>query len=168
MVGFGVEIGLSFGYIHESAHKFHKQDVSQIISSHDYTIEAQIQERVHFRLGDALLTEDGRQALRIMAAKELASFVSEGSRLVLNGHADRKDCDERNVQLSDLRAKNTKQALKDILGDQLKIPDERFLTIGHGERRAAQAGDLDNKENRNWRRVEALLNSRLVIRLTGQ
>ena len=163
----GAELAGSWGYILPT-HDYSKRDYSHVAVTSDYTVEAELMEQVHFRLGDALLTDDGRQALRIMAAKELASLASPGSRLVVDGHADRLDCDARNVQLSELRAKNVVQALKDILGDQLQIPEERFVARGHGERRARAAGEPDQRANRKWRRVDAIMNSRLIARLTGQ
>lgn len=167
-IGGGVEIGGSWGRITGLGQGFEEKDSDHILRDEDYTVEAELETKVHFRLGDALLTDEGRQALRIMAAKELTCFSSEGSRLVLNGHADRVDCDERNVELSRLRAENAKQAVQDILGDQLGIPDDRIITQGLGERRAKAAGEPDEKANRTWRRVDTLLDSRLVLRLTGQ
>jgi outer membrane protein OmpA-like peptidoglycan-associated protein len=168
-IGAGAEVGGMWGYAFESGVRHNDDHYRRIIKEDDYTIEANLAKQVHFRLGDALLTEQGRHALRVMAAKELAAFNSETSMLVIDGHSDRVDCDDRNLELSDLRAKNTLQALKDILADQLKIPDKRIITRGHGERMAKKIDrDEDEVPNKKWRRVDVLLNARLVLRLTGQ
>ena len=164
------DIGIFGGKIFKSdSSPLRKTDWSYFLpDTYDYTSYLDLKEKIHFRRGDALLTKEGRQALRVVAAKELACFMSEGSCLVLDAHADRVDCAERNLELSDLRAKNVKQALKDILGDQLKIPDDQIVTRGHGERYAADAGDKDGQDNPNWRRVDVILDHRLVLRMTGQ
>ena len=67
-----------------------------------------------------------------------------------------------------LRAKNVYTALKDILGKELKVPEDRIFAQGLGERAATDAGDKDEAANPNYRKVEMILNSRLTLTLKGE
>jgi outer membrane protein OmpA-like peptidoglycan-associated protein len=133
----------------------------------DYTSSHRAQDKVHFKFGSALLTEDARSILRILCANELASFDSAGSQLTINSHADRVDTDERNLELSSLRAQNTLQALRDILGTHVMTQD-RIALRGLGEQGARDAGDKDHSQNPTRRKSEVVINSRLVVTLFGK
>ncbi|MGB5711882.1 MAG: hypothetical protein WBM44_13350, partial [Waterburya sp.] len=114
-----------------------------------------------------------RQALRIMCANELTSFMSPGSTLAIIGHTDRvgrgkgKRKEKRNLVLSAMRSQNTLQAIEDILGSKLKIPQKQIKPQGKGEQAAKEAGRDDKIPNPKDRRVDIILNSRLVLTLNG-
>jgi outer membrane protein OmpA-like peptidoglycan-associated protein len=123
---------------------------------------------VHFPFGDAELTSEARQLLRVMAAQELSVFKASFATLVVESHADRVDTEEFNVLLTKCRAFNTMLALKDILGDKTfsKITDRHQL--GLGETGAIKAGDKDDTENPEQRRSDVSVNGRLVVQLQGE
>jgi outer membrane protein OmpA-like peptidoglycan-associated protein len=136
--------------------------------SREYKCPQQQSERsVHFRSGDALLTEAGRQLLRVVCANELAIFANPNSQLTLLGHTDRVDVEERNMELSCLRAFNVLQAIRDILGDNFKIPEERVFIHWEGENEAKAAGERDEVPNLAHRRVQVILNNMLVASIAG-
>jgi outer membrane protein OmpA-like peptidoglycan-associated protein len=162
-----IDLGMSWGYIHEAGTNLNRQDASHIKHKNDYAVESEKTQEIHFRLGSAILTQEARQIVREMCAIELASFMSVGSVLVIIGHADRLDTENRNLELSKLRAENALQAIKDILGDQLKIPSNQISVHGAGELKAEYAGDADETPNPKWRKVEVILNSTLILTLRG-
>jgi flagellar motor protein MotB len=102
--------------------------------------------------------------------KELPAFLSPLSRIAITGHTDRsgpprRSPDEKrqyNKELSELRAQNTWQAIRDIVGDDLAIPDDRehLLRTGKGQEEAEKDANAINPERR---RVDIVLNSRLVL-----
>lgn len=163
----GAELGFSAGRILKIGNKFPKRTFETRIPSTDYAVDAKANAQVHFALGDAFLTPQGRQLLRIFCAAELATLTVAGSSLDLEGHADRIDTAQRNNELSLLRAKNVVQAVKDVLGSALSITDDRIATRGLGERRAAEAHDLDGSVNPNFRKVEIVLDGRLSVTFVG-
>jgi hypothetical protein len=139
----------------------------------DYAHRYGFQNDVHFCLGSALLTQDARQALRIVCANELAGFGNPDSRLSVLGFADTvgyKDATaeqvhERNRRLSLLRAQNTVQAIRDILGDRFRIPEQNIKVTGEGQQEAEKAGLALGQPDPRFRRVDVVLNSMLVISL---
>ena len=131
----------------------------------DYSADYKLQNDVHFCLGSAVLTEDARQALRIVCANELVAFSSPESTLTIIGHTDRVDKDERNLTLSALRADNTLQAIRDILGTSFKIPDKNIGISGRGENEAIRDVRPDEKPDPKYRRVDVYLDARLIISL---
>jgi outer membrane protein OmpA-like peptidoglycan-associated protein len=167
-VSYGAELGVSLGYIFKPGEDLKKVNADYVIQKYDYSADAGVDKSIHFPLGSALLTKDGRQALHVFCATELASLMSTGSRLVIDGHADRLDTKERNIELSELRAKNTFQAIKDILGDKFKIPEGNVIIRGLGEHDAEKAGDKDETPNPKWRKIEIVLNSRLLVALNSE
>jgi len=107
---------------------------------------------------------------------------------VIIGHADRLASDEYNLQLSENRARNTYQAINDVLGDRCKIlenpiyhdavttdqneaiplfPGKTYI-LWAGEAEAKLAGEKDDTPNPLQRKVDILLNSRLVLTLRGE
>lgn len=154
---------LPFGKIRSKT--FKDFDATKSIAITDYAADYKLKNDTHFCLGSAVLTEDARQALRIVCANELIAFSTPSSSLEIIGHTDRVDTDERNLTLSALRASNTEQAIKDILGSNFKIPDSQIKVVGKGENEAKAAGRLDNKPEPKDRRVDVKLNSRLLISL---
>ncbi|HKO47434.1 MAG TPA: OmpA family protein [Polyangiaceae bacterium] len=134
----------------------------------DYAASNQAQAQVHFEFGSAVLTPNGREILRIMCANELVALSSSGSSLVISSQADRVDTDQRNLDLSTMRAQNTLQAIKDVMGSALGIPDSRITLRGLGEQGAKEAGDADHTKNPARRKSDVVLNSRLVATLFGK
>lgn len=148
---------------------------------------------VHFELGSAVVTDDGRRLLRILAALELPAFMDrKHTRLAIVAHTDRVDTWSRNLELAYYRAQNVRRTLDAILGKKLKIAQgnpkagwlsatvdgkalewtgqlamTNLLLRWEGEREAAAAGEPDRKENQRYRRVDVILNNRLVLRLDG-
>jgi outer membrane protein OmpA-like peptidoglycan-associated protein len=134
----------------------------------DYTVTYRLTEDAHFCLDSALLTEDARQALRIMCANELVALMSPASRLTILGHTDRSAAKDYNLTLSALRAENTYQAIQDILGDKLRIHQAQVLRSGRGESLAEKDGRPDGERNPKYRRVDVILNARLVLTLKAE
>jgi carboxypeptidase C (cathepsin A)/outer membrane protein OmpA-like peptidoglycan-associated protein/subtilisin family serine protease len=146
------------------------RDYSKFAPTTDYRGAYHLQDDVHFCLGSAVLTEDARQSLRIVCANELAGFMSADSSLKIVGHTDRVDTEVRNYELSKMRANNTLVAIRDILGDNFRIPDDpAHLTLeGKGEEEAAKAQPYGQKPDPRFRRVDIFLNSRLLFSLKAQ
>jgi hypothetical protein len=63
-----------------------------------------------------------------------------------------------------MRAKNVKQALKDILGSDLAIPDDTIETQGLGDLEASRHNP-DETPDLKYRRVDVELNGRCVLTL---
>ena len=188
--GGGINVGanyeVSWGYIFPLGHHFDKVDVSSIVLKNDYVIDSKLNGQIHFHLDCSLLTEDARRAIRGFCARELASLMSQDSYLEIIGHTDRLASEEHNLKLSENRAKNTYQAIKDVLGDNFKILEEpvyqdqlidkneiniiqgKCYIIWAGEVEAKLAGEKDEIPNPLRRKVDILLNSRLVLTLRGE
>jgi flagellar motor protein MotB len=157
-----------FGSIRPKA--FPLMDLSSPSENTDYAVALGLKEDVHFCLDSAFLTEDARHALRIMIGKELPAFLSPLSRIAITGHTDRsgpprRSPDEKrqyNKELSELRAQNTCQAIRDIVGDDLAILSDRehLLITGKGQEEAEKDANAINPERR---RVDVVLSSRLVL-----
>ena len=155
-----INLGGLRGDIYEK--KLPDKDYSKFAPIIDYSTVYGLKEDVHFCLDSAILTEDGRQALRIISANYLPAFMSPDSTLEIVGHADRLDTPKNNYDLSKWRAENTKQAIIDILGNRFMI--KKVNTWGEGETQAAKV-DPDQTPNPQYRRVDISLNSRLIISL---
>jgi flagellar motor protein MotB len=166
--GAGIDLSGSWGRI--GSKPFSDVDYSTGSVNADYAVDYKLNNDIHFCLDSAWLTEDARQALRILCANELRAFMSPMSFLKIVGHTDRsgpkKDKEEYNRKLSDLRAKNTLQAIRDILGNSFAIPHPaRVKVFGEGESEAKK----DLKEvNPRYRRVDINLNGRLVLTLNAE
>jgi outer membrane protein OmpA-like peptidoglycan-associated protein len=135
-------------------------------STTKYDAPASVRDAVHFPFGEAELTPEARQILRVMAAQELAVFRSGHASLVVEAQADRVDTEEFNVLLTKCRAFNTVLALQDIVGPSFKVFDKK--RIGLGEAPAAAAGDKDNTQNPARRRADVTINGRVVVTLHGE
>jgi outer membrane protein OmpA-like peptidoglycan-associated protein len=144
-------------------------DLSRDVKS-DVSVARSLSSQTHFCLGSDRLTEAAVQALRIMCARELPLLMSPQSHLLVIGHADtlgrgRYD----NKALSGRRAKNTIQAIRDVLGAKFGLKDD-----GTHIKAVAAGDELAARESRNkatpapkHRRVQVFLNSVLVLTLFG-
>ncbi len=168
-VGIGVDVmEVAFGHIQALPAPKDRRKGPYVKMQQEYELSSDLQHQTDFRLGSALLTERARQELRVFCATELRAFRSAGGRLRIIGHADRLDVACRNEQLSELRTRNVLQAMRDILGDDFQIPDEHVELEWHGERKAADDGYKDETPSPQWRIVEIILNSQLVLTLRGE
>jgi len=125
----------------------------------------------HFCLGSAKLTKAAISRIGFFCARELRSLMITKSRLWIVGHADRVDTEERNYELSELRAKNTRNVIEAILGNLLKANE--VYDTGWGEEEAQEhdikyGRDTDGIPNKKYRRVDVVLNARLVVRLYAE
>lgn len=164
----GAGVGAYFGYAHGTKDRTIPDPF--VPDDRDHAVETKMQADVHFHLGDSHLTERGRQLVRVFCAIELASLSSATSELSYYGHADRVDTKDRNYELTRFRAKNVKQAVKDVSGTAFAVEDREMDTVGWGEIEASMGPkpDLDGVENPQARRVEVILNSRLIARMYGR
>jgi outer membrane protein OmpA-like peptidoglycan-associated protein len=147
---------------------FPKIDYTTFTVKNDYAVAYNMARQVHFCLDSAILSAEGRQAIRVMCANELPAFGSSGSHLTITGHTDRIAGPEYNRGLSELRAKNTLQAIKDALGSRFEIPEANIIASGKGEELATKEGRPDKEVNPRYRRVDIILNGRLVLTLSVQ
>jgi outer membrane protein OmpA-like peptidoglycan-associated protein len=105
-----------------------------------------------------------------MCALELPALKSPMTKLEIRGHTDSKgpgreeEAKEYNRRLSVFRARNTRQAIKDILNDSLGVLDANFTANGYGWDEAVKAGEK-NFRNLDRRKVEILLDGHLVLTL---
>lgn len=160
------ELGGSWGKIQSKS--LPDIDYTTVNIRTDHAVESQLTEDVHFCVDSAILTADARQALRIMCANELPALLAPTSRLTIHGHTDRSDTASRNLTLSAMRAANVLQAIEDILGRPPAMSGPQLVVAGQGENEALKAGEPDNKRNPKYRRVDIILNGRLVLTLKAQ
>ncbi|WP_081838957.1 eCIS core domain-containing protein [Thermogemmatispora carboxidivorans] len=134
---------------------------------HALTAQAgyQSEAKVHFAVDDPSLTDEGWQAIRQMCAEQRAALMNPESRLSIDGYTSTTGTVARNQRLSELRAQNTLQAIRDVLGPALALPDRQISVIGHGKTAALQAGLPDQREDQAWRKVEVVLNGQVVLTL---
>lgn len=140
----------------------------------EYLVEFSAEPRgtFHFKLGSAILTPQAWRAVRVFCARERAVLSSAASILAIVGHADTLDTEARNKALSELRVKNTLQAIRDILGPALAIPDAQIDAVGLGEAMAREAAGIQDDQTAKpapeWRKVDVVLNNRLVLTLRAE
>ncbi len=183
----------SFGWIRMSDDLVTVDD-TRSLGVREMQIAAQGTARAHFDLGSAVLTPDGRQALRRLCATELPWFLRDDTHVTLTAHCDlvrfrrnstcpstsdsqsgltalgdqAKTDDLRSMKLATWRAANVKQALKDILGDRLKISKDGIEERPMGKKEAEEAKSKGYEPYRNphRRRVDVTMNGRHVLTLT--
>jgi outer membrane protein OmpA-like peptidoglycan-associated protein len=165
--GLNAELSMAIGYVLPAGQT--KPQSYRVPDETKYEASVRVEEAIHFPFSWEVLTEEARQKIRILAAKELALFRSGQPKMYFVGHADRVDEPEWNIALSHCRAFNAGQALRDALGKNYKYnPDKEPEHFGLGELGAAEAKDKDNIQNPNWRRVDIFINGRLVVQLSGE
>lgn len=134
----------------------------------DHAVAYGLTKDVHFCLDSASLSAEARQAVRVMCANELAAFVSPNTHLTINAHTDRSASPDYNRTLSALRAENTRQVIQDVLGPKFGIAEGNVTLRGMGESEATAAGRPDGERNPKYRRVDVILDARLVLTLNAQ
>jgi outer membrane protein OmpA-like peptidoglycan-associated protein len=136
----------------------------------DVSVVRSLDTQVHFCLDDDQPTAAAIQALRIVCARELPLFMTPDSYLVIVGHADTLGSEEHNKDLSQRRADNTLQAIRNILGKKFKIEDDgtHIRKVARGEELAAKESPTKETPAPKHRRVQIFLNSVLVLTLFGQ
>lgn len=120
---------------------------------------------IHFEVDDPSLSADGMEAIRQMCAQHLMTFQQPNSRLQVDGYTSTTGEDAHNLRLSELRALNTVQFIRDVLGEDFRLPEDHITTAGHGETPARDTGEADETENEAWRKVEVRLNGNVVLTL---
>ncbi|HZL17790.1 MAG TPA: OmpA family protein [Polyangia bacterium] len=160
--GVGAEFALSWGRVLQKGEELDAKDFSRPSRRINYAVEKTDRSETHFILGSALLRSRG--TLRAAAAVWLPWLESAESALRIVGQADTVDTPKRNMDLSEMRAKNVKQALKDILGGDLAIPDNKIQVQGLGDVEASRH-DLDETPDLKYRRVDVEINGRCVLTL---
>ena len=174
--GLGAEYALAWGRIFDLAQDLSKLDYGRVPRRIERLWARKLAESVHFDFGSALLKGIGRAQVRIFCAVWLRWLGSPYSSMCIVGHADTVDTKERNLELSTMRAKNVLQAIRDILGKKLAIPESAITVKGMGEteadeektaRELAAGRSLPDTPNRLFRRVEVELDGRCVLVLWG-
>ena len=117
---------------------------------------------VRHPVGTGVETPAARQLLRVVCADQLAALANTKTEIWIVGHADRVGTSARNLELSQLRAKNVRQALLDVLGPALKVPVGNVHDIGFSEWLAALKLHPNDVKNPDDRRVDLLINGSLV------
>jgi hypothetical protein len=187
--GVGGSAFFSFGWI-RMPEDLVTVDDTRPLGVREMRIAAAGKAQAHFDLGSAILTEEGRLALRRLCASELPWFRRDDTQIVFTAHCDlvrfrrnstalappaplglgdqAKTDDPRNMQLAVYRAANVKQAIKDILGDRLKTPGKLLVENPMGKKEAEEAKSRGYEPYRNphRRRVDVTMNGRHVLTLT--
>ena len=117
----------------------------------------------HFCFDSSLLTPAARQYLRIVCADQLAALASPTTEIWIVGQTDRVGTSARNLELAQLRAKNVRTALEDIVGQKaLHVPPDKIHDGGLSEWLAAIKQHPDEVKNPDDRRVDLFINGSLV------
>jgi hypothetical protein len=166
--GAGVGGAIMFGYLTPKGQE-PPRDVP-VATSREFPITGATSTKSHFDLGCAVLDTEGREAIRRFCAQELFYLQSPHSAIRIDADTDSVDCQWRNKELSELRAANAFQAMKDTLGKKAPVSFLGTELKGHGEARARGQGKDggclgDGVEDRNWRKVEVFLNGRGQLRM---
>lgn len=174
----GAELSVSGGYIAGGENEVvrHCQPPEAIREQVHYRPQGV----AHFALDDPSLTDEGRRAIRRLCATHLTSLQNPSSSLRVEGFTDPRGATERNDELSELRAVNTLQAIRDIMGDRLGIPQDQQEAEGLGEtpsysgilaelRALGQElppnEDLVDYEALHWRKVEVSIGGQVLLTL---
>jgi outer membrane protein OmpA-like peptidoglycan-associated protein len=134
----------------------------------------------HFALDDPSLTDEGRRAIRRFCATHLTSLQNPSSSLRVEGFTDPLGTPQRNYELSRLRAVNTLQAIRDIMGNRLGIPQGQQEAEGLGEtasysgiiaEQRAAGQEIPSNENigeyvaPHWRKAEVSIGGQVLLTL---
>ncbi len=116
-----------------------------------------------FPVNEPSLTLEGREAIRRMCALHRSALENPASTIRIDGYASTTGSESFNKGLSDLRARNTLQAIHDVLGPAFALPQKHIQLKAHGEMAARQAGSPENTEDPSWRKVEVRINGHVVL-----
>ncbi|MBL4687581.1 MAG: hypothetical protein JKY37_23500 [Nannocystaceae bacterium] len=120
----------------------------------------------HFRLGSATIRDEGRHALRTLAALELHRFRRRRTQCNIEGFADRIGARWFNDALSYSRARHCEAALRDCLGREFRA---HVSLHGSGERVLEALNELfdfpDDSASPEWRRVFVVLDGSVGVSL---
>jgi outer membrane protein OmpA-like peptidoglycan-associated protein len=172
----GGEYAFTWGRIYELNTDLSEINYSRPMKHSERLVTKRTSDNVHFEFGSALLKGRGRYQVRVFCSVWLRWLESARSMLRIVGHADTVDTREHNTELSVMRAKNVRQAIKDILGPKLAIPDSAIPTDGLGEmeadedkalRERAIGHPLRDTPDVRFRRVVVELNGQCVLVLWG-
>lgn len=159
----GIEAGATLGYIGGAADEV----ISQVDAPTPVEDSAEVatEETLHFEVDSDQLSAEGIEAVRTMAALNLTAFENSNSSLQVDGYTSTTADDEHNQKLSERRAHNVVQQLRDSLGRRFLLAEDNISVTGHGETPARDSGEADETENRDWRKVEIMLNGETVLTL---
>ncbi|MEM7155171.1 MAG: hypothetical protein AAF799_20150 [Myxococcota bacterium] len=158
-------IGL-IGWVESFAHERDKIIIDIEDAQMDATLEDD-ESLPGFDFGSALLNRRGLATLDVLVARERYALMHSFTRLVVAAHADLPDTSARNRELTDLRARNTVQAIKDRLRDDFRVDSSRVFALGLGdsEQLAAENFVDTNQESEEFRRADIEIDSRYVVAL---
>ncbi|MEM9383070.1 MAG: OmpA family protein [Planctomycetota bacterium] len=130
------------------------QDLGIDVSRRKGDVVISVPTEITFGSGKATLSDNGRSALGTVAARLKSEFDS-GSKFYIEGHTDsdpiRKSSFASNRDLSIARA----MAVLQYLVTEARIPDRRFVVVGHGQYAPVAPNDGDQKAKN--RRVEIVV-----------
>lgn len=166
--GVGADAGLTIlmGWVESFAHERDKLIIEIEDAQMDTTLEEE-ESLPGFDFGSALLNRRGLATLDVLVARERYALMHSFTRLVVAAHADLPDTSARNLELTDLRARNTVQAIKDRLRDDFAVDPSRVFALGLGdsEQLAAENFTDTNQESAEFRRADVEIDSRYVVAL---
>jgi outer membrane protein OmpA-like peptidoglycan-associated protein len=174
--GIGAEYSFTWGRICDLDTDLSGIDYSRPMKHTKRVVTTRTGDNVHFEFGSALLKGTGRYQVRVMCAVWLRWLESPKSTLHIAGHADTVDTQERNDELSLMRAKNVVNAIKGILGTKLAIPHDAIVAVGRGEQEADEDKAIRERvvghrmrdtPDARFRKVEVELNGQCVLILLG-
>lgn len=157
----GAEAGLQWGYMGGS--KAEVINYASKVNPVKSAVPVEAGTKIFFPINDPSLTDEGREVVKELSALNLSLIGNKDTKLQIDGYTSTTGSDARNDLLSQLRAQNTLQAIKDVTNDRFLIPEGNITIIGHGKKGAKDSGDEEGKENPDWRKVEVRLNGQLVL-----
>lgn len=179
--GAGGTGSIQLGYLFRPGDKRVTKELARSLVREQAVGKLKTRQRAHFDFDAPALSEGGRSALAEVCAEYLLAFRSAGTRLEIVGHTSRKGAADYNQGLSQLRARNTRQAIEDLVGDSFAVsigPSKSFrnrvrppnyfegAVRGRGEQEAADQGDPDGKKSSARRRVDIDLDHEMRYTLT--
>ncbi|MDX2135765.1 MAG: hypothetical protein SFV52_13330 [Saprospiraceae bacterium] len=156
----GPEIGMAFG-------KITPRITNQVIQSPPLPQTLQSKYKInyvsYFKHDDSILSDEGIDAIGMLCSEELLGFSSPESELEIVGHTDASGDSAYNISLSEARAMNTFQAIKDRLGSKFKCKVKAIKAMGEHE---ANIRLSQFSEKNAWhRKVLVILNGNLLFSL---
>jgi outer membrane protein OmpA-like peptidoglycan-associated protein len=154
---------LAYGWIFKKDEPMTLSDPIEKIKTR-FVADYVAQKEIGFKFDSSIVEPSARQALRVLCALELPALMNPLSKLEISGHTDSKGSDSYNYELSEYRAQNTLQAIRDIMGKKFGLYRDFIKVKGFGEEEARKAGEKDF-QNLDRRRVDIKLDGVLVLTL---